>query len=103
MYLFQRVERISHCFAAQDNHQHAPTDSTLEDNGSITERAERHGNGYSSNGIVHNLVPDKNLHGIRACITADLKVDDRFIWFEPGIRLVDRDEPGSIERGNPIF
>src|SRR6266852_5067939 len=83
--------------------QHPPTDSTLEDNGSITERAERHGNGYSSNGIVHNLVPDKQLNGIRACVTADLKVDDRFIRFEPGICLIDRDEPGSIERGNPVF
>ena len=83
--------------------QYPPTDSTLEGNGGITERAERHGNGYSSNGIVHNLVPDKNLNGIRACITADLKVDDRFIWFEPGICLTDGDKPGSIERGNPVF
>ncbi len=36
-------------------------------------------------------------------VTADLKGNDRFIRFEPGICLIDRDEPGSIECGNPVF
>ncbi len=43
--------------------QHTPIDGALESKRCIAQRAERHGNGYSSNGIVHNLVPDENLKG----------------------------------------
>ena len=79
------------------------TDGTLEDNGRITERAECHGNGNSSNGIVHDLLPDEDLNGIRARVAANLKVNNRLIWFEPGICLIDSDKPGSIKRRNPVF
>src|SRR5260370_24324352 len=36
-------------------------------------------------------------------VTADLKGNDRVIRFEPGICLIDRYKPGSIECGNPVF
>jgi hypothetical protein len=83
--------------------QQAPVDSALKGNRRVTERAEGDDDRHPAHGIVSDLVPDQDLHGIGPRVGANLQGNHGLNPSEPVVGLADADEAALVKGGDAIL
>jgi hypothetical protein len=81
--------------------QHPVTETTVEGDGGVAQRAVGHAHGDITDGVVHDLVPGHDLQRVGTRITGDLEGEHGFAVLEEA-HVVGAEEPGFVDRGDAV-